>query len=89
MPVEAACDLPSPALLPAGHHVSTAQRVQARCELLQGSPFDPTVVWCTAIALQADYHEVTYEAYGPGGTGFIVDCLTDNLNRWVKHLWCA
>ena len=22
-----------------------------------------------------------YEAYGPGGTGFIVDVLTDNVNR--------
>jgi hypothetical protein len=32
---------------------------------------------------QADYQEVTYEAYGPGGTGFIVECLTDNLNRLV------
>ncbi|MEW5320394.1 MAG: hypothetical protein WDW38_011469 [Sanguina aurantia] len=30
---------------------------------------------------QGDYQELTYEAYGPGGTGFIVQCLTDNVNR--------
>lgn len=25
--------------------------------------------------------QIAYEAYGPGGTGFIIECLTDNLNR--------
>lgn len=25
--------------------------------------------------------EVTYEAYGPGGAAFIIECLTDNKNR--------
>jgi hypothetical protein len=25
--------------------------------------------------------QVTYEAYGAGGTGFVVECLTDNVNR--------
>ncbi|KAK9790317.1 hypothetical protein WJX73_002980 [Symbiochloris irregularis] len=30
---------------------------------------------------QADFTEVTYEAYGAGGSGFIIDCLTDNPNR--------
>lgn len=23
----------------------------------------------------------SYEAYGPGGTGFVIEALTDNLNR--------
>ncbi len=27
------------------------------------------------------YEEITYEAYGPGGTALIIDCLTDNRNR--------
>eukprot|EP00884_Botryococcus_braunii_P016055 jgi/Botrbrau1/3132/Bobra.0070s0104.1 len=27
---------------------------------------------------QADYTEITYECYGHGGTGFIIECLTDN-----------
>jgi YebC/PmpR family DNA-binding regulatory protein len=30
---------------------------------------------------KADYSEMTYEAYGPGGTGFIIEALTDNVNR--------
>ena len=30
---------------------------------------------------QADYSETSYEAYGPGGVGFIIEGLTDNLNR--------
>lgn len=30
---------------------------------------------------QADYHELTYELYGYGGVGLIVDIMTDNKNR--------
>mmetsp|Transcript_129327 Transcript_129327/g.234957 ORF Transcript_129327/g.234957 Transcript_129327/m.234957 type:complete len:332 (+) Transcript_129327:82-1077(+) len=29
----------------------------------------------------ANFEELTYEAYGPGGTGLIINCLTDNKNR--------
>lgn len=28
-----------------------------------------------------NYDEIRYEAYGPAGTAFIVECLTDNKNR--------
>ena len=31
----------------------------------------------------ADYEEVRYEGYGPGGVAIMVDCLTDNRNRSV------
>eukprot|EP00894_Picocystis_sp_ML_P000358 jgi/Pico_ML_1/50875/g2006.t1 len=30
---------------------------------------------------QADFQEVTYEAYGHGGVGMVVESLTDNVNR--------
>ena len=30
---------------------------------------------------QADYTEMTYEAYGLGGVGIVIDILTDNVNR--------
>jgi transcriptional/translational regulatory protein YebC/TACO1 len=30
--------------------------------------------------------EVTYEAYGPGGTGLVIFCLTDNLNRTASEV---
>lgn len=32
------------------------------------------------------YVEATYEMFGPGGSTFIVECLTDNLNRSVSDL---
>jgi YebC/PmpR family DNA-binding regulatory protein len=32
------------------------------------------------------YEEAQYEAYGPGGTGLIIDVLTDNKNRTVGEL---
>lgn len=38
----------------------------------------------------ADYHEVTYEGYGPHGIAFFVEVLTDNTNRSVadiRHLF--
>lgn len=31
-----------------------------------------------------DYHEVTYEGFGPGESTFIIKCLTDNVNRTVS-----
>lgn len=33
-----------------------------------------------------DYHEVTYEGYGPSGVAVFVECLTDNINRTVQNL---
>lgn len=36
----------------------------------------------------ADYQEIRYEGYGPGGSAVIVDCMTDNRNRTaadVRH----
>lgn len=34
----------------------------------------------------ADYMEIRYEGYGPGGTAVMVDCLTDNKNRTVAEV---
>jgi len=34
----------------------------------------------------ADYSELRYEGYGPGGTAVMVDCLTDNKNRTVAEV---
>jgi YebC/PmpR family DNA-binding regulatory protein len=33
-----------------------------------------------------EFHEVTYEGYGPEGVAFIIDCLTDNTNRSVSEI---
>ncbi len=38
----------------------------------------------------ASYKEINYEGYGAGGVAFIVECVTDNLNRTaseVRHLF--
>ena len=34
----------------------------------------------------ANYENVRYEGYGPGGVAVIVDCLTDNRNRTVGEV---
>ena len=34
----------------------------------------------------AQYEEVRYEGYGPGGTAVMVDCMTDNRNRTVAEV---
>lgn len=34
----------------------------------------------------AQYEEVLYEGYGPGGVAILVECLTDNRNRTVAEL---
>lgn len=37
----------------------------------------------------ADYEEVAYEAYGPGGVAILVKTLTDNRNRTVSEIRSA
>lgn len=32
------------------------------------------------------YASVSYEIFGPSGVTFIVDCLTDNVNRTLSHI---
>ena len=34
----------------------------------------------------AEYEEVMYEGYGPGGSGILVECYTENRNRTVADL---
>ena len=34
----------------------------------------------------ATYEEITYEGYGPGGTAFILQALTDNKNRTAAEV---
>jgi YebC/PmpR family DNA-binding regulatory protein len=38
---------------------------------------------------QADYHEMTYELYGHGGVGILVDVMTDNKNRISSEMRIA
>lgn len=34
----------------------------------------------------ANYDEIRYEGYGPGGTAVMVDCMTDNRNRTAAEV---
>ena len=34
----------------------------------------------------ANFDELTYEAYGVGGVGIIINCLSDNKNRAVSEV---
>lgn len=36
----------------------------------------------------ANYEEIRYEAYGPSGSAFIVECLTDSRNRAAASVRC-
>ncbi|HQY99953.1 MAG TPA: YebC/PmpR family DNA-binding transcriptional regulator [Propionicimonas sp.] len=36
-----------------------------------------------------DYIEIMYEAYGPGGVGILIECLTDNRNRSASDVRVA
>ena len=33
-----------------------------------------------------EYHEISYEGYGPGGAALLIDTLTDNPNRTVSEI---
>jgi YebC/PmpR family DNA-binding regulatory protein len=33
-----------------------------------------------------DYHEITYEGYGPGGVALLIDAVTDNATRTVADV---
>ncbi len=35
---------------------------------------------------EADYHEITYEGYAPGGVAIFVDAATNNVNRTVSNV---
>mmetsp|Transcript_1851 Transcript_1851/g.6643 ORF Transcript_1851/g.6643 Transcript_1851/m.6643 type:complete len:299 (-) Transcript_1851:132-1028(-) len=35
---------------------------------------------------QADYQYITYEAYGVGGVGLVIEALTDNVNRAISDV---
>jgi transcriptional/translational regulatory protein YebC/TACO1 len=36
--------------------------------------------------LKASALQIIYEAYGPAATGFVIECLTDNVNRSASQV---
>ena len=47
---------------------------------------DNTIKKASGAQEGANYENIRYEGYGPGGTAVIVDCLTDNRNRTVGEV---
>ncbi len=63
--------------------VNRALAVMIREAKAQGVPTDNVqrAIQRGSSANEADYKEAVYEAYGYGGAGLIINCLTDNTNR--------
>ena len=59
--------------------------VKARAANMPGDNIDRLI---TRLGDTANYEQITYEGYGPGGVAMIVEALTDNRNRTaasVRH----
>lgn len=63
--------------------VNRALAVLIREAKAQGVPTDNVqrAIQRGSSANEVDYKEAVYEAYGYGGAGIIINCLTDNTNR--------
>jgi YebC/PmpR family DNA-binding regulatory protein len=61
---------------------------KARAENVPNDVIDRNIKKASS-ADQADYIEMTYELYGHGGVGIVVDVLTDNRNRISSEIRIA
>ncbi|MBI5441184.1 MAG: YebC/PmpR family DNA-binding transcriptional regulator [Deltaproteobacteria bacterium] len=59
---------------------------KARAESMPKDNIDRAIKKGTGEGGGAQYEQVTYEGYGPGGVAVLVDCLTDNRNRVVAEI---
>lgn len=60
---------------------------KARAENMPADNIERAVAKASSSAEELE--QLTYEAYGPGGSAIIIDCYTDNRNRTaqeIKHL---
>ena len=63
---------------------------KAKAENMPRDNMERAIKRGTGEIASADYTEMTYEGYAPGGIAVFVDCLTDNTNRTVadvRHLF--
>ena len=59
---------------------------KAKAENVPKDNIDRAIKRGTGEIQGADYEEVSYEGYGPGGVALMVETLTDNINRTVADL---
>ncbi len=58
----------------------------AKAESVPNANIDRAIQKGTGALKGEVMQEVTYEAYGPGGAAFIIECLTDNKNRTLSNV---
>jgi YebC/PmpR family DNA-binding regulatory protein len=59
---------------------------KAKAENMPKDNIDRAIKRGTGEIEGADYEEITYEGYGPGGVAIFVEALTDNTNRTVADV---
>lgn len=62
---------------------------KARAESMPKDNIDRAVQRATASGTDANYEEIYYEGYGPGGTALMILTMTDNKNRTVGEIRAA
>jgi len=58
----------------------------AKAANMPASNIDKAIKKGTGELPGVNYEEVTYEAYGPGGTAILIEVVTDNRNRTVSEI---
>ena len=74
---------------PAGNPRLRKALDEARSANLGKGPIQRVLAKSSSKEGSADYEELTYEGYGPGGVALLVACLTDNRNRTYSEVRAA
>jgi len=61
----------------------------ARAQNMPNDNIQRAIAKATSAADAADFEEIRYEGYGPGGVALIVETLTDNRNRTASEVRAA
>ncbi|MGR9107707.1 MAG: YebC/PmpR family DNA-binding transcriptional regulator [Gammaproteobacteria bacterium] len=70
-----------------GHNPSLRSAIdKALSNNMKRDTIDNTIKKASGAQDGANYEEVRYEGYGPGGVAILVECLTDNRNRTVGEV---
>lgn len=85
--IAAACKMGAPD--PAHNPRLRAAVLKARAENITNDKINDAIKRASGQADGADYVEMRYEGYGPGGVAVIVEALTDNRNRTASEVRAA
>lgn len=71
----------------ADYNSSLATAIEkAKAQNMPNDNIDRAIKTGLAAASGENYETITYEGYGPSGTAFMVQCLTDNKNRTAADI---